>query len=73
MRRVAWPRLMRLGLVELRLSPEVFWDLTPAELMLIAGLEDAPAALGRSGLEALLARFPDRPGSGRKQEEERHV
>jgi uncharacterized phage protein (TIGR02216 family) len=26
--RIAWPRLMRLGLVELQLAPEVFWSLT---------------------------------------------
>jgi uncharacterized phage protein (TIGR02216 family) len=63
---------MRLGLVELRLAPEVFWGLTPAELMLMAGFDDAPAALGRSGLEALLARFPDPPRPERN-EEEKHV
>ena len=38
MTRIAWGGLMRLGMVELRLSPEVFWGLTPAELMLIAGV-----------------------------------
>jgi uncharacterized phage protein (TIGR02216 family) len=51
---------MRLGLVELRLTPEVFWDLTPAELMLVAGVGTGRAAMTRAGLEALLARFPDR-------------
>ena len=59
MRRVAWPRLMRLGMVELRLPPEVFWALTPAELFLLAGLDAQPAAMTRAGLDDLLARFPD--------------
>ena len=36
MTRIAWSGLMRLGLVQLRLTPETFWALTPAELMLIA-------------------------------------
>ena len=61
MTRIAWGGLMRLGLAELRLTPEVFWDLTPAELMLIAGVGPARAAMTRAGLEALLARFPDGP------------
>lgn len=59
MSRVAWRQLMRLGLVELGLAPEVFWNLTPAELMLLAGLDDAPGAMTRAGLEALTAQFPD--------------
>ncbi|MEM1299882.1 MAG: phage tail assembly chaperone, partial [Pseudomonadota bacterium] len=29
---VDWPHLMRLGLGALRLSPEVFWNMTPNEL-----------------------------------------
>jgi uncharacterized phage protein (TIGR02216 family) len=61
MTRIAWGGLMRLGMVELRLAPEVFWGLTPSELMLIAGVGPARAAMTRAGLEALLARFPDRP------------
>jgi uncharacterized phage protein (TIGR02216 family) len=61
MTRIAWAGLMRLGLVELRLAPEVFWTLTPAELMLIAGLAPGREALTRAGLEALRARFPDAP------------
>jgi uncharacterized phage protein (TIGR02216 family) len=61
MTRIAWPGLMRLGLVRLRLTPETFWALTPAELMLMAGHEGGSAALTRAGLDALVARFPDRP------------
>jgi uncharacterized phage protein (TIGR02216 family) len=53
---------MRLGLVELRLPPEVFWQLTPAELLFLAGYDAQSAdVLGRAGLEALMARFPDKP------------
>ena len=63
MSRVAWPRLMRLGMVELRLAPEVFWSLTPAELFLLAGIGDGPAALTRAGLDELRARFPDGPAN----------
>ncbi|MFO1208812.1 MAG: rcc01693 family protein [Amaricoccus sp.] len=61
MSRVDWPGLMRLGLVRLGLLPEVFWALTPAELMLLAGLGDGRAAMTRDGLDALAARFPDAP------------
>ncbi len=61
MSRIAWARLMRLGLVELRLTPETFWSLTPAELFMLAGVGDGPAALTRAGLDDLVARFPDAP------------
>ena len=65
MRRIAWGGLMRLGLVQLRLSPDVFWDLTPGELMLIAGIGDGREALTRAGLAALVDRFPDGTRGGR--------
>lgn len=61
MNRIAWQKLMRLGLVELGLSPDVFWMLTPAELFLLAGHGSDGAALGRAGLESLLAQYPDAP------------
>ena len=54
-----WPGLMRLGMVQLRLAPDLFWNLTPAELMLLAGAQATPRAMTRSGLAALLAQFPD--------------
>jgi uncharacterized phage protein (TIGR02216 family) len=56
---VAWPKLMRLGMVELGLAPNVFWNLTPAELMILAGGDSAAARLDRSGLNELMARYPD--------------
>ena len=59
MKRVAWPKLLRLGLRDLRLDPETFWNLTPAELMLIAGYGEGAEALSRAGFNDLAARFPD--------------
>ncbi len=67
MTRIAWPGLMQLGLVQLRLAPEVFWALTPAELMMIAGVGSGRAALTRAGLAGLLARFPDKAGPARAE------
>jgi uncharacterized phage protein (TIGR02216 family) len=58
---IAWPQLMRLGLADLRLTPEAFWNLTPVELMLMAGLGQGPASPSRADFAALAARFPDRP------------
>ena len=69
MRRIAWPGLMQLGLVQLRLAPEVFWALTPAELMLMAGYGRERAALTRAGLADLAARFPDGPSRSRADAE----
>lgn len=69
MTRIAWSGLMRLGLVQLRLTPEVFWGLTPAELMAIAGIGEGRAALTRAGLADLAARFPDQPSPGRAEPE----
>lgn len=54
-----WPGLLRLGLRGLRLKPAEFWALTPAELMVMLGQDNASAPLGRSRLEALAAAFPD--------------
>ena len=53
-----WPGLMRAGIHGRGLSPRAFWALTPAELMLMLG-RDGPAPMGRAGLEALAARYPD--------------
>ena len=61
---IAWARLMRLGMVRLGLSPEVFWSLTPAELMLLAGEGFGRAAMTRARMEELAARFPDKPREG---------
>lgn len=53
-----WAAMMRVGIGELSLPPEVFWRLSPAELLLLLG-DGGPAPMGRPALEALSARFPD--------------
>ncbi len=59
---------MGFGLGHLRLSPCAFWAMTPRELAAAAralgGAPPAGAALDRSGLAALMARFPDAPSRG---------
>ncbi len=55
-----WPALMRAGMQGLRLRPEEFWKLTPAELRLLLGQAGAQAPLSRAGLDALLAAYPDK-------------
>jgi uncharacterized phage protein (TIGR02216 family) len=59
-----WPALLRLALGRLRLSPDAFWTMTPAEFRAAlhgAGLggEDA-GALARDRLAALMRAHPDR-------------
>ena len=52
---------MRLGLFELRLKPSDFWDLTPIELLVMTGQAGGgDAAMNRTRLNALIARFPDK-------------
>ncbi|MCB1359348.1 MAG: phage tail assembly chaperone [Maritimibacter sp.] len=59
--RFDWPALMRLGLNGLRLPPDRFWALTPAELMVMLGKDGSSAPLGRQRLEELARAFPDGP------------
>lgn len=59
MRGLDWPALMRAGMRDLRLRPEQFWALTPAELGLMLGLDRANAPLGRAKLDELIRAFPD--------------
>ncbi|WP_164661250.1 rcc01693 family protein [Tropicibacter sp. Alg240-R139] len=59
MNRFDWPALMQAGLYGLKLTPEQFWRLTPAELRLMLGQGGALAPLNRAGLDALLAAYPD--------------
>lgn len=54
-----WPGLMRAGLQGLRLRPEQFWALSPAELMLMLGAGAGAAPLSRARLEELAAAYPD--------------
>lgn len=55
-----WPALMRVGLKDLALTPDVFWSLSPAELRLILGEEAAAMPLLSDGLAALMTSYPDK-------------
>lgn len=57
-----WPGLMRVGISGLRLMPDAFWRLTPAELWLMLGDASGVKPLGRAQLAALRAAWPDREG-----------
>lgn len=57
--RLDWPGLMRAGLAGLRLTPDVFWKLTPAELWLMIGDPSGVRPMGRTQLETLRAAWPD--------------
>ena len=61
-----WAGLMRAGLTRaslggLGLAPREFWDLTPAELALMLGIEPGGGAqaMTRGRLADLAAKFPD--------------
>ena len=58
-----WPGLMRAGMLGLRLRPAQFWALTPAELLLMLGLDGARPPMARAQLEELAAAYPDK-GNG---------
>lgn len=55
-----WAGLLRRGLLNLRLKPAEFWALTPVELMVMLGLEQAAPPLTRARLAELSAAFPDK-------------
>lgn len=57
-----WSGLMRAGIIGRGLKPAEFWDLTPAELALMLGIDTgahAGGTMSRARLDALMARFPD--------------
>ncbi len=56
-----WEAALRFGIGRLRLHPEAFWALTPAELALLAGPAREPA-LSRTELAALMRRLSDITG-----------
>jgi uncharacterized phage protein (TIGR02216 family) len=56
---IDWRGLMRVGLHELRLRPDQFWRLTPAELRIMMGVDAATPPLTRARLAELAAAFPD--------------
>ena len=56
---IDWPGLMRAGLGQLGLAPDVFWRLSPMELRIMLGAETTLPPLTRARLEELAAAFPD--------------
>lgn len=54
-----WRGLMHAGLHDLRLTPAVFWALTPAELQVMLGVQRGLTPMARGQLDALLRDFPD--------------
>ncbi|MVO14741.1 rcc01693 family protein [Parasedimentitalea huanghaiensis] len=69
MKTLDWSALMRAGLVGLRLTPDQFWRLTPAELSLMLGQGVDQTPMGQAGLASLMAAFPDQPiDTGEKNE-----
>ena len=61
---IDWPGLMRVGMFDLRLTPEVFWRLTPIELKIMLGADRTSPALTRARLEELAAAYPDARKAG---------
>ena len=59
MSRLDWAGLLRAGLGQLRLTPPEFWRLTPVELSIMLGVDQAEPPLTRARLEQLAAAFPD--------------
>lgn len=56
-----WTALMAIGLGQLRLSPEVFWSMTPRELAACTGGLASTVPMTREALERLAAQHPDTP------------
>lgn len=63
---IDWAGLMRAGLQGLGLSPDAFWRLSPIELKIMLGADNALPPLTRAQLAELAAAFPDADkGEGR--------
>ena len=56
---IDWAGLLRAGLQGLGLTPDVFWQLSPIELRIMLGAENASVPVTRTRLEELAAAFPD--------------
>lgn len=56
---IDWAGLMRAGLQGLGLVPDVFWRLSPIELRIMLGADNAQPPLTRARLAELAAAFPD--------------
>jgi uncharacterized phage protein (TIGR02216 family) len=56
---IDWRGLLQAGLHGLGLEPAIFWQLTPVELRIMLGAEQAGPPLTRARLAELAAAFPD--------------
>ncbi|MCP1167896.1 rcc01693 family protein [Limimaricola litoreus] len=56
--RLDWAAMMRAGIGGLKLKPQEFWALTPAELRLMLG-PLGPAPMGRARFDELCRDYPD--------------
>ncbi|NTJ41714.1 phage tail assembly chaperone [Agrobacterium larrymoorei] len=55
-----WGQVIHAGLCLLRLSPTVFWALTPVEFFaMTGGMRPRAPGLSRAGLDELMRAFPD--------------
>jgi uncharacterized phage protein (TIGR02216 family) len=61
---IDWPGLLRVGLKDLRLTPDAFWRLTPVELKIMLGADRTGLVLTRTRLEELAAAYPDARRAG---------
>ncbi len=64
---IDWAGLVRLGLGAMRLAPDVFWAMSPAELRLAlegAGFlaPDSQLPMDQNSLAQLMAAYPDQTG-----------
>ncbi len=59
-----WTALIRLGLRDLGLPPEIFWTLTPHELQILIGETRSAPAMTRARLDILAASYPDNSHKG---------
>jgi len=54
-----WPAAIHAGLCLLRLSPEIFWRLTPREFFAMTGGNAASRGPDRQAMEGMMRQFPD--------------
>ncbi len=54
-----WPGLLRLGVLELGLTPEAFWRLSLAEWHALTAVPEQDQGLTRPRFDALSALYPD--------------
>ncbi len=64
-----WRSMIRLGMGDLQMAPDRFWNMSFREFNLLVAARFPPQfTLSRSALEHLMAAFPDDPASINHQE-----